>query len=67
MASFFRRFFSRRKKLPDNVEPKKEGDKDEKSEKGKLKSKDIIQCNIILLDNETLTFDLPVFSLNIMI
>ena len=60
MASFLRRFFSRRKKLPDNAEPK---DNTEPKEPGKekLKSKDSIRCNIILLDNETLTLDLPVF------
>ena len=56
MASFLRRFFSRRKKLPDNAEPK------DNIGKEKLKSKDSIQCNIILLDNETLTLDLPVFT-----
>ena len=54
MASFLRRFFSRRKKLPDNAEPK------DNIGREKLKSKDSIRCNIILLDNETLALDLPV-------
>lgn len=57
MASFLRRFFSRRKKLPENTDPKNNVGKE------KSKPKDSIQCNIILLDNETLTLDLPVCNL----